>query len=221
MSPHITQPLYPPFVFAQLKPLFDEYWTRLQRSGNASQPGHSDLAAEVRERLEQLSFISQQLDQMNALFGVTAIEQRLGPNGEVEYYNNTAERDEKLRFMMRLLTESFYYFAFRIRQILRNDVHRFLELQSFDASGVRDVRNHLIEHPEGKSSRVFNQTFSWSPNCGMQLKSGRHEWEISGFVDTGFVANASQFSANLESALKSAIPRLPDSDCKQESVHDA
>jgi hypothetical protein len=203
-------------MFAHLTPLFDQYWACLQESGNASGPGHSDLAAEVRERLAQLSFISKQLDQINAQFGVTAIEERVGPNGETEYYNVAAQRDEQLRFVMRLLNESFYYFAFRIRQILQNDVHRFLEVRSFEAPGVRDVRNQLIEHPEGKNSRVFNQTFSWSPDCGMQLKSGRQEWETSEFVDPGFTANASQFAERLESALRSAIARLSKSVRAQE-----
>ena len=38
--------------------------------------------------------------------------------------------------------EAFYYFAFRLRQIVRKTLNR-----KFDPIGVRNIRNHLIEHP--------------------------------------------------------------------------
>lgn len=46
-----------------------------------------------------------------------------------------------------LLTEAFYYFAWRTLEVLA----RLPNLKAFDPVGVRDVRHRLIEHPERKA----------------------------------------------------------------------
>jgi hypothetical protein len=194
-------------MYADLLILFNRYNDFLKCT-LPREVAREDLADEVRERISQLSFISAQLDEINAQFRIGVTGTRVNENGETEYYNAMFERDEHLRFVMRLLTESFYYFAFRVRQILRNDVHHFHGLRTFECAGVRNVRNHLIEHPEGSQSRVFNRTFTWTLEMGMQLKTGRHEWESSAFMDVGFKANASEFVEHLSRCLINATKEL-------------
>jgi hypothetical protein len=195
-------------MFAKLVTLFDQYCELLDAVEPTQDGARADLAAEVRERLEQLAFIADQLGDINSQFRVAVMVTKINEKGEAEYYNAAPERDEHLRFVMRLLTEAFYYFAFRTRQILRNDIHRFSGLRTFDCPGVRDVRNHLIEHPEGAHSRIFNRTFAWAMESGMRLKAGRHEWENSAFHDAGFNANAAEFADQLSCCLQDAISRL-------------
>src|SRR5437763_16327284 len=48
-----------------------------------------------------------------------------------------------LMFEIQLYAECFYYLAGHARSIVLG----MPKLQSFEASSVRDVRNHLIEHP--------------------------------------------------------------------------
>jgi hypothetical protein len=188
-----------------LPALFEKYMDHVRDAVPEKNPARDDLASEVIERLQQLAFITQNLDEMNAQFGKMVMVERLNDKGEKEMYNGAQERDKHLLFVMRLLTESFYYFAFRVRQILRNKVHPFPFVASFESVGVRDVRNHLIEHPEGRASLVFNRTFMWYAGSGMHLKSGRQEWEKGEFIDAGLKVNAAEFAENLYAVLQFAI----------------
>ena len=53
-------------------------------------------------------------------------------------------------FEMETLVEAFYYFAFRLRQVIQ----QLPDLNNFECKGVRNVRNKLLEHPEGADSGV-------------------------------------------------------------------
>lgn len=170
-----------------------------------------DLAAEAKERLAQLREISIQLKAIDDQFGTMVMISRVNEHGVEEHYNATHERDERLRFVMRIMTEAYYYFAFRLRQILRNKTHPFFGLSSFESPGVRNVRNHLIEHPEGSSSGIFNQTFSWSRETGMHLKSGRQVWEAGELQDAGFVAKSREYTEAFEAAIDRAGTSLAES----------
>ena len=187
---------------------FSKYLALLDEADGSSNPARNDLAAEAMERLNQLAFISSQLQEIDKQFGIMVMVTKTNEHGEVEHYNGAHERDAQLRFTMRLLTESYYYFAFRLRQLLRNQTHPFPGLCTFDCRGVRDVRNHLIEHPEGATSRIFNRTFSWTKESGMHLKTGRQAWEGDAFSDAGFIANSQEFDQNLSLALDRACEQL-------------
>ncbi len=194
-------------MHADLVTKFNNYLDLLEKA-EGPDPARNDLGAEALERLNQLAFISAQLKGIDEQFGTMVMLTKVNEHGKEEHYNATHERDENLRFVMRLLTESYYYFAFRLRQILRNSAHPFVGLASFESVGVRDVRNHLIEHPEGKSSRIFNRTFSWAQESGMHLKTGRQAWESSEFIDAGFVANSDEFNISLSASLDRASEEL-------------
>jgi hypothetical protein len=187
---------------------FDKYAQLIRGNEGTRNLAREDLASEVDERLHQLAFIIQQLNDIDAQFGQLVMVEKINESGEKEYYNAMFERDEHLRFVMRLLTESFYYFAFRIRQILQNKIHKFPHMGSFNPTGVIIVRNQLIEHPEGSGSLIFNRTFMWSKETGMHLKTGRQEWESNEFIDAGMKANANEFCEKLNQSLERAINEI-------------
>jgi len=51
------------------------------------------------------------------------------------------------------LTEAFYYFAFRTMRMFQElpEAPGLPAMKGFDAPGVRNVRNWLVEHPENPS----------------------------------------------------------------------
>lgn len=166
---------------------------------------HAGLAGEVAERFEQIYFIVSRIE---------AIER--------EYIDELRKQDDRdlggqLHFMktqlsvygleLRILTESFYYFASRVRTIFRHKDRPLPFLHNFECAGVRDVRNHLIEHPEGKESRIFSQSFTFGTYGGPFLKDLRSPLERQHFKDLGFRANLSEFSDNIVAILNRAVSR--------------
>ena len=136
-----------------------------------------DLLAELEERLRQLEFIYGRVceltTQSEAVFrdpqiaASTHFAALPAPRPAVstiplplpmaQGFQNAFDKMGALQVEIRTLTEAFYYFAWRTHTIVSSLPH----LHSFKCVGVRDVRNHLIEHPEGRNSRVFVQNSSW------------------------------------------------------------
>jgi hypothetical protein len=105
-----------------------------------------------------------------------------------------------MAFEMRVDTESLYWQTARLSRLLRN----LPGLRRFDPPGVRDVRNHLIEHPEGRSSRVLMWSLHWSRDRGPGLKTSRALGTSEAFPDAGLFANTTEFFLNLYSLLTEA-----------------
>jgi len=101
------------------------------------------------------------------------------------------------------MTEAFYYFASRLRDILRTHMPY---LHKFESLGVRDVRHHLIEHPE-KVSKIYRQSMVFGDVDGPKLKVGRTPDDPQGFYDRGLFVNAKEFETNLVAKLKAALMR--------------
>jgi hypothetical protein len=100
--------------------------------------------------------------------------------------------------------EAFYYLAARLRSICRRREPGLPGLEKLEASGVRDVRNHLIEHPEGAASRILEGGFGVDEEKGAVLKP----WRIQGyehFQDQGLVANAQELVSELTKLLNEAL----------------
>jgi hypothetical protein len=94
---------------------------------------------------------------------------------------------EELADELEFLTEAFYWFAFRLRNVLR----LLPGLGSFDGKGVRDVRNHLLEHPEKGQSGVIWGGFGFGGECGPVLKAVRRGdqtdvWKDAGLIERGW-----------------------------------
>jgi hypothetical protein len=101
---------------------------------------------------------------------------------------------------IRIFAEAFYYCAFRLTKVCQDQLGLKVA-----AVGIRDVRNHLLQHPEGKSSGVIEQGSSWSPDSGVVLKGVRRVENQNTFPDKGFHANARELAESLESTLTRAL----------------
>ena len=105
---------------------------------------------------------------------------------------------------MELFTESFYFVAWRIYSIFKHKRTNTLPyLNTFEAKGVRDVRNKLIQHPEG--GQIFTQSFMCGGDEGPVLKNARPAGQQYKISDKGLWLNAKEFRDNLEKLLRKAL----------------
>jgi hypothetical protein len=89
-----------------------------------------------------------------------------------------------------LYGETFYYFAFRLRQVLRG----IEGWDTFEAEGVRNVRNQLIEHAD-KDRGVMHRTFAFDIPQGFISKPfGGSPGRI---IDKGLYPNAKELVQSL------------------------
>jgi len=91
-----------------------------------------------------------------------------------------------------IYTYSFYYLAFRVYDILRT-----VTKLGVSAPGIVTVRNHLMEHPEGKSSRILSYGFGHIGPHGPIVKPGRNQNEKPIHMDKGLYNNAKEFQTSL------------------------
>ncbi|MBK9169469.1 MAG: hypothetical protein IPM24_18680 [Bryobacterales bacterium] len=78
-------------------------------------------------------------------------------------------------------------------------------LEGFKCQGVRNVRNQLIEHPEGGNSRVLIQSWGSRSARGPVLKAARYGEQEHIFPDQGLYVNAEEFRTNLTAVLEHAL----------------
>jgi hypothetical protein len=105
---------------------------------------------------------------------------------------------------LRVLLEAYYYSAHRIRDILRDNRDDLPRLSSFEAAGVRDVRNHLVEHPTKKSG-VLVFSFKCGGPVGPQMKPLRWSLDEEGTHDPGLHKNTAEFLSGLALVLANAL----------------
>lgn len=202
--------------------MFEQALTLVQRYHEkyvADPEFNSHLLAEVEERLRQLDFLLpriRELEQkaeaaplgvqraMSAHFAAhpppPGVSAGAVPPVVAEAQEDMWKQIAAVQFEARLLTEAFYYFAFRAVVIFKS----LPQLKSFDPVGVRTVRNKLIEHPE-KQSHVYVQNFSTGRLEGPVLKGGRPPDQSQHFQDRGLNLNAEEFRDRLEAALNKAL----------------
>lgn len=198
---------------------FDEYYRLLD---SKSAPGFNrELGCEVRERLQQLDYIIERVRELEKI-----AEQALNRAGDagIAHYEDLKNRGvpfdsvplpssttitkeefdthRRASFEIKLLTEAFYYFAGRVRTILRNKQVFLPGLESFECVGVRNVRNKLLEHAEGSDSQVSIQSFGWGSAHGPVLKAVRYGGQEDIFPDGGLYRNAEEFRDTLERLLQ-------------------
>jgi hypothetical protein len=206
-------------MFESTIELFGDYYRCIDA---AAVPGfNGNLGSEVRERLQQLNYIINKvrdleqvankafarhekafakhvskLDRLNLDFECTPLP------AEVNITKDEFNKNKNAAFEMKLLTETYYYIAGRIRMIFRNPNAPLPGLTSFECEGTRNVRNKLLEHAEGKDSQVSIQSFGYGAAHGPVLKSIRYSGQEQIFPDQGLHKNAEEFRDNLESLLQ-------------------
>lgn len=184
-------------IFNNTVILFDQYYRHLD--ANTGPEFSRDLGIEVRKRIIQLNYIIGRVKQLENMC------------------NNTGAVFDELLFgkrllEMELLTEAFYYFAGRIRTILRNGKKRkslIPGLSSFECEGIRNTRNKLLEHAEEKDSQVSIPSFSWGGPQGPVIRALRYSGQEKIFPDRGLYENAEEMRLSLETLLQKLLSVEP------------
>jgi hypothetical protein len=168
--------------------LFDAYYRVMDRHPPAG--WDAGIAHEGRKRLRQLDWL------------LIEVQRR-----ELEHSAAMMAEEHRAAFRasdeIELLAECFYYVAFRAQRLIAS----LPELGGFEAIGVRDVRNHLIEHPERKDSGVVNRGFQFGADRGPVLRAVRLDTDPKDWQDPGLYANAMEFRNKLVSLLLPYLSR--------------
>ena len=194
--------------------LFETYRKRMNRKRPKRYNAH--LGHEVHRRLKQLSFLCKNIRSYETridkiiprALGISSADMMKAKITGVAPLAAHSPKDiavfGTLLFELELFVESFYLLAWRIRSILRHKKKYILpHLNTFEARGIRDVRNSLIEHPE--DSQIFMQSFSCGGDRGPVLKNGRPAGDPWKIYDKGLWVNAKEFRDNLEKLLRKAL----------------
>jgi hypothetical protein len=204
-------------MFEEIRELWKGY--RISHSEDWPPPDiRADLAAEVENRLEQLDLLLDFLDRAIAAtrsdpetsrreteeFLREATRYQRGELTEEEYRAFIMSRPmqvvpRRVWSEIRLFTEAFYFFAWRIHEILDAVGPRALPgIGRFSASGIRTVRNLLLEHPEHGDEPLYIQSLVVTDDgpvlktTSFMIKSNRSVADPES-VDRGLFRNAEEF----------------------------
>jgi hypothetical protein len=158
------------------------YYAYIQHAKRNNIELNKELIREVGRRLKQLSILMEIIAQLTVR--------------ESNSKNSNIPSNELWMYV-----ESFYYLAFRTRNVIK----RLPGLSSFDCPGIRNVRNHLLEHPENKNSGILTESFSWGKASGPVIKVRRKEIERRIFPDAGLYANYLEFQEKLKLLLEKRV----------------
>src|SRR4051794_26219748 len=112
--------------------MFERAYDLFERYSDAPAQNLPAAAWEIPRRLRQMDYVLNRMVVTNTdLPDVTTTDFRT-------YQDATA--------IVETYAFSFYFLAWRVREVLRSNP--FPGFAKFDPIGVRNVRNHLIEHPE-------------------------------------------------------------------------
>ncbi|MEN9582405.1 MAG: hypothetical protein RL641_359 [Candidatus Parcubacteria bacterium] len=105
--------------------------------------------------------------------------------------------DNKKLSELRRSTIDYYQLAHRVIKILEI----LPELDKIKCKPITAVRNHLIQHPEGRASLVTLDSFGYSTEEGPIVKALREGSEIGAHPDKGFSSNNNSMVNSLEKVL--------------------
>lgn len=177
---------------------------------------YNDHGVEARKRLGQLIWTLREIERLLAEAAslramshpptpiVSGDEAALAEWHERMQTPGVKEAMRKLNALLEpleALTETFYWIAFRTRSVIR----LLPSLGNFEAEGVRNVRNHLLEHPEGKASGVLITSFAFGGSEGPVVKGMRYDHQTVLWPDAGLFVNAAEFAARLKDRVVLAL----------------
>lgn len=202
--------------FESVRVLLERYYDALLHTDDVTDRGQQ-LLQEVRGRLRQLQWSHSRLLQIETqLVQESYVEtsesvRKLLVFTDVGLPKHDAEAQDLmtpgLSDELRVLLEAFYYSAHRVRDIFKDNQRDLPGLKTFEAIGVRDVRNHLVEHPT-RNSGVITSSIKCGGPIGPQLKPLRFAKDLQGTVDAGLHKNAGEFLTNLERTLTVGVAQL-------------
>jgi hypothetical protein len=222
-------------MFEHLVALWKQYAARFAPTWASDDPRH-ELSSEVQNRLVQLDIILDHLNRALRLVSGDPVEERRKGKlfmqaatkfrtGEMtqEKYTEfvaalSAKSPEQLQTEVRaweevvLFTESFYFFAWRLVEILKGSgAFAFDGFTKLEAKGIRLVRNHLLQHPE-KYEKNFRQRLIVT-STGPVLKAmfvvirtdtGKVEPEKES-VDRGLFVNAQELHDEIKERIRKIV----------------
>lgn len=192
-------------AFAEGHRLFSTY--RYQRRSSGDDQSH--WIAEAQKRLEQIDWIVRRISVLQARddrTGRWTWEPATSTETLRKQQKRRSSKWRRLGAEIELLSEAFYYFAWRLRQVLVN----LPEFKKFDPKGIRDVRHDLLDHPE-KMSRALNPNFMYGhdlPNGPVLKPFGARRRPIH---DRGLYANAKELIEEFLPRLRRAVEERPHS----------
>ena len=164
-------------MFEEPIELFDRFVLENEKSA----PNLMPVNMEIQKRLSQLNWLFYKAKNLQSVF--------------LDNHSKTGLPNFQITGELEIITECFYHFAFRLREILQTYHPAF---EGFESKAIRDVRNHLLVHPEkqGKDAKIFPSFgFSDDLNIGPRIKDyngGNHLNQ-----DKGLFVNASEFRESL------------------------
>jgi len=197
-------------AFEEAKDHFSRYYQRYEPTFNQSNREHG---AEVEKRLKQLIWFlgkteqlvleTEELDKPVRALGRLLQENKITHTEWAEGLKTAEtraahERKRKIFIELEILTESFYWFSNRTRSVLRV----LPGFETFESTEIRNVRNHLLEHPESKSSGVLINSFGMGEPHGPVLKAIRYDYQADLWTDKGLFKNALEFGENISKHAK-------------------
>jgi hypothetical protein len=157
----------------------------------AQVPGwDAGLAVEAQRRLKQLDWFLLEVQVREVELARTRIDDR---------------RYAQIIDEIHTLTEAFYYFAFRTMRMFEQlpGAPDLPSMKGFDAPGVRNVRNWLVEHP-AVPSRGFQMGAEIGPVLGLHFDQDPVQHQ-----DAGLYVNAMEFRERLMARLLPYLARDP------------
>jgi hypothetical protein len=181
----------------------------IKRHTAKNMPLDLEVSKEIVARLRQLEWLYARVVELEkklvADYERTQGTLKPGHNVVIVYLANIPEpsvpfaRQEELR----VFAEAFYQCAHRLLVILDQCANMLPGLGSVSGTGVRRVRNNLIEHANKKGGRP-SYTFSLSNAAGIRLRSAAPADQPEVFVDEGLRANALELRGELEALFRNA-----------------
>lgn len=175
---------------------------------------HNEIGVETRKRLAQMIMLIRKI--VALLTEAFEIGRQTSPGGALQNEELARKWQEEMQTPVKqallrraaeigdeleVFTESFYLFAHRAWKAART----LPVLGTFEAVGVRDVRNKLIEHAEGKDSGVLMSSFGYGAPIGPVVKALRLREQVDRWPDKGLFVNANEFADNLTATIEKAL----------------
>jgi len=205
-------------MFEESRLLVERYYCALLASGTASRRAEY-LLEELRGRLRALQWCHARLLELDAQIEARGRADITGRQPEVlkQIFTDRTPPDcdsyrhatlpFELQDEVRVLLEAFYYSAHRVRDVLRDGRRELTGIGTFEAVGVRNARNHLVEHPH-KVNGVLLFSLATGGPVGPQLRPLRWSMDAPGTQDPGLHANAAEFESTFNSALRAGLDAL-------------
>lgn len=201
---------------------FRRYQTRVQPLAHNSY--NPDLAAEVSEKLLSMRWLLTTVrdaegrhtrevrealfrsQKVHTMYNATIANGRtMLTTGSPDILKEVVDSSEKNGVVIKTGVESFYHFAFRVREILNHHTKPLPGIGSFECIEIRDVRNHLLVHPE-RHTQLYAQSWSWDTEGGPALKNFGPFANPEHVRDQGLYVNARSFEERFVTCVDSALP---------------